>query len=194
MITKGHFQHRTATIPANGEESFIIPDSNFIKCTNSDGANFRALCDQVEMVLFGGFDYTFPEGDTFSQVRLINPNENPITVDLYFGKGSIRDNNLSISQNHFYPSISQGGTHCETFPSIDFSDDPVKLFDANPRTVHVAISAVGGPVYVGGSESDVDLGRGLVIPDGETRILQTSAELWAYGSGGTTATRARFFF
>jgi hypothetical protein len=191
MIKQGHFQYRKATIPANGEESFIVPDSNFIKCTNSEGANFKALCDEVEMVLFGGFDYTFPDGDAFSRVRLINPNPQPITVDLYFGKGSIRDNNLSISQNHFYPQISQGGSECETLANVALSGAAAKLFDANARTVAIAVSATGGDAFVGGPE--VAAGKGILIPAGTSKLIRTSAEVWAFAASATV-TRTRFFF
>lgn len=191
MIKTGHFQQRTVVIPAEGEKSFIVPDSNFLKCTNSEGANFRAFADHVELVVFGGFDYTFPDGDTFSNVRLVNPLPTPITVDLYFGKGRINDNNLSISQNHFYPQISQGGAECETLTNVELSGTAAKLFDANPRTVAIGVSATGGDIFIGGPE--VAAGRGILIKDGESKVIKTSAEIWAFGAAAT-ATRTRFFF
>lgn len=191
MIKTGHFQHRKVTIPANGEESFFIPDSNFLKCTNSEGANFKAYADHVELIVFGGFDYTFPDGDTFSQVRLVNTLSNPITVDLYFGKGRINDNNLSISQNHFYPQISQGGAECETLTNVALSGSSAKLFDSNPRTVAIGVSASGGDIFIGGPEVAAD--RGILIKDGESKVIKTSAEIWAFGAAAT-ATRTRFFF
>lgn len=175
----------TYTIAA-GATIGVEKQSGFITCLNASSP-FKIKFDDGSFSDFeAGLSYTPLNG--FSRVDLFNPTGNLITVRLGFGKGSINDARVTISDGQTLKTSERVPDVLKTARfSCAFSTNTL-LAAANPLRREIIVTNVqasaSGRVYISGNPAAA-IYQGAGLSDGQSLTLKTTAAIYCRNDNPT---------
>lgn len=162
--------------PGESTEFLKLPPTRRLFCRAAT-ASFQVILDENGSILPCKKDTVITPPGSFTGVRVYNPNNFEISVELLPYDGMIEDNEMSLSGSTTV-SVRSGNNIASGSASIN---GKTKIISAHAERTSIILQNNGeNEVWIG--DENVVAGQGLKLLPAASLTLSISSSLWAVGS------------
>jgi hypothetical protein len=181
-MTQRTHRSYTSTLAANEELTLQVPGRQVV-CLASTGTFSIKLGDEGAFGDFAaGLTRTLADADSdFGAVRIRDTSGASNTIQLSIGFGDVRDSRLNLTA----PIDINGADTIVTAVDVSAADEATtQIVAASSGRFGVELTNLSTTVTLRIGDSNAAAGRGVELAPGETRLIRTSAALFAYNPSG----------